>query len=304
MPYIWGNQSLGNALLYWLLSKLSNFMKTHYPSRVQGGISLIALLFILVFSCKGPEGPQGPVGPAGPGTTGPQGASGVAGATGPQGASGVAGTTGPQGVSGVAGPTGAAGPQGAMGNANVVYTDWKTPILDVFNAFQDNSAVYLSNQNTANVLLTKDVIDKSVVYVYFKIGQLLADQSVGSFALAERIQAPEALNSGVPGSVKIPGRTTSTESDFVYYYLNRDLIGANYLKFNLTLYTSQYNQAQNKSVPVTELVGKNAQFYKDLLNALPQYRVVIVNGSIPGGRAAGIDFKDYAAVKRAYNLPD
>ena len=67
----------------------------------------------------------------------------------------------------------------------------KTPSFDIFNAFQDNSAVYLANQNTTNALLTKDVIDKSVVYVYFKIGQLLADQSTGSFALAERIQAPK-----------------------------------------------------------------------------------------------------------------
>lgn len=253
----------------------------------------MALLFIFVISCKGPQGPVGPSGPAG--ATGP---TGTTGATGPQGASGVAGATGPQGVSGVAGP------QGPMGNANVVYTDWKTPNFDIFNAFQDNSAVYLSNQNTANVLLTKEVIDKSMVYVYFKIGQLLADQSTGSFALAERIQAPEALNSGVPGSVKIPGRTTNTESDFVYYYLNRDLIGPNYLKFNLTLYTSQYDQAQNKSVTVAELVGKNAQFYLDLLKNLPQYRIVIVNGSTPGGRAAGVDFTDYATVKRAYNLPD
>lgn len=259
-------------------------MKIRYPSPVQGGIGLMALLFIFVSSCKGPEGPQGPQGPAG-----------TAGATGPQGASGVAGATGPQGVSGLA---------GLQGNANVVYTDWKTPTFDIFNAFQDNSAVYLSNQNTANALLTKDVIDKSVVYIYFKIGQLLADQSTVSFAPTERIQAPEALNSGVPGSVKIPGRTTNTESDFVYYYLNRDLIGPNYLKFNLTLYTSQYNQAQNKTIPVTELVSKNAQFYKDLLKDLPQYRIVIVNGSIPGGRAASVDFKNYAAVKRAYNLPD
>ena len=41
-----------------------------------------------------------------------------------------------------------------------------------------------------------------------------------------------------------------------------------------------------------------------MVKDLPQYRIVIVNGSTPGGRAAAIDYKDYAAVKRAYNLPD
>ena len=277
-------------------------MKIRFTSLVQASTRLVALLFMVVIACKGPEGPAGPAGttgPAGPaGATGPQGVSGTTGATGPQGASGVAGATGPQGTSGVAGP------QGPMGNANVVYTDWKTPAFDILTPFQDNSAVYLSNQNTANALLTKDVIDKSVVYVYFKISQLQKDQSTGGFAIVERIQAPDALNSGVPGSVKIPGRTTSNETDFVYYYLNRDLIGVNYLKFNMTLYTSQYDQTQNKNVLVPELVGKNALFYTNLLSTLPQYRIVVVNGSIPGGRASAVDFNNYAAVKRVYNLPD
>ncbi len=271
-------------------------MKTRFVSFIQVSTGLLGLLLMLVISCKGPDGPQGPAGPTG--ATGPQGVSGVAGATGPQGVSGATGATGPQGISGVAGP------QGPMGNANVVYTAWKTPTYDIFSAFTDNSAVYLSNQNTTNALLTKDVIDKSIVYVYFKFGQLLYDQSIGGFATPVRIQSQGALNNGLAGAVKIPGRTTNTGTDYVYYYINHDVIGENYFKINMTLYTSQYDQVKNVNVPVADMLGKSAQFYKDLVKDLPQYRIVIVNGSTPGGRQAAVDFKDYAAVKRAYNLPD
>lgn len=257
---------------------------------------LVFLLFIAVVSCKGPEGPAGPQGPAGP--------TGAAGPTGPQGVSGVAGATGPQGVSGVVGPVGPAGPQGPIGNANVIYTAWTTPTYDIFNASPDNIFVYLSNQNTANALLTKNVIDRSIVYVYFKFGQLLFDQSIGGFSPVVRLQAPDALNSGFPGSVKIPGRTTNNAADYVNYFINYDMLGENYFKINLNLNTSQFDQAQGKSVPVADMVGKPAQFYRDLVKDLPQYRIVIVNGSTPGGRQAAVDFKDYVAVKQAFNLPD
>ena len=271
-------------------------MKTRFASLVQVSMGLIALLFMVVISCKGPEGPIGPAGP-----TGSTGGVGGVGATGPQGVSGTAGATGPQGVSGVAGPTGATGAQGPMGNANVVYTAWKP--VDVSTGFSralDNQYVYLDNNAKAtNALLTQDVIDKSIVYTYYKTGQPEYDPANAGYKLVERIQAG---NTG--GYTKITGRTTSDFPDYIYYYISQPNIGVNYFPFSLTLYTNQYDQAQNKNVPVTDLIGKNAQFFRDMVKDLPQYRIVIVNGSTPGGRVAGVDFKDYAAVKRAYNLPD
>lgn len=270
-------------------------MKTRFLPFAQLSVSLIAFLFMLVISCKGPEGPIGPAGPTG--ASGPQGVSGTVGTTGPQGATGATGATGPQGASGVAGAT---GPQGPTGNANVVYTAWKP--VDVSTGYgraPDNFFAYLDNNAKAtNPLITQDVVDKAIVYTYYKTGQLDYDAANAGYKLVERIQAG---NTG--GYTKIPGRTTSDFSDYIYYYISQNNFGVNYFPFNIALYTNQYN-AQSQQVAVADLVGKNAQFFRDMIKELPQYRIVIVNGSTPGGRTGSVDFKDYAAVKRAYNLPD
>lgn len=268
-------------------------MKTSFSLLFRISASLVALLCMVVVSCKGPEGPIGPVGPIGP-----TGTTGAVGSTGPQGVSGVAGATGPQGVSGVAG---AAGPQGPMGNANVVYTAWKAPDLSgYYYRYPDNLNALLSNDTkTDNALLTADVLDKSIVYVYFKTGQLQYDNSVSEYKLVERIRQGNGT-----GFVKIPGRTTNKYDDFFQYSISHGDIGVNHLPFSLQLYTQVYDQAQAKAVPVTDLIGKTAQNFRDMVKEMPQYRIVIVNGSTPGGRTAAIDYKDYAAVKQAYNLPD
>lgn len=274
-------------------------MKTRFGSILHIGAGLLSLLFMLVISCKGPEGPIGPAGPTGAtgvaGATGPQGVTGATGTTGPQGVSGATGSTGPQGASGVAGAT---GPQGPTGNANVVYSAWKpVDVSTNFYAFTDPaspSSVYLGNDtNTGNALLTQDAIDKGLIYIYYKTGQKTFDPATNDTKLVERILTGNGF-----GWVKIPGRTTSKDEDFTNYYVGNDVFGTNYLKFNAYVYTNR------NGMNTTELFGKTAQFYRDLLKDLPQYRVIVAYGSTPGGRAAAIDFKDYAAVKRAYNLPD
>lgn len=252
-------------------------MKTRFWSLSQVSTGLVALSFMIVVSCKGPEGPQGPAGPTG--------APGVAGTP------GVAGATGPAGVSGVA---------GAMGNANVVYTAWKgVDISSSYYQTTDNLYTYMGNDNaSAYPLLTNDVINKSLVYVYFKFGQQFYDNATAEVKLVERIAPTSAY-----GQIKIPGRTTSTYTDFFNYQVYHQPIGPNFLNFTLRMDTFTYDQ-QGKQLVIPELVGKNAQYFRDLVKDLPQYRVVIVNGSTPGGRAAAIDYKDYAAVKKAYNLPN
>ena len=249
-------------------------MQSRFFSLVQLGISFIGFLFMLVVSCKGPEGPTGPAGPTG--------------ATGPQGVSGAAGTTGPQGVS------------GATGNANVVYTAWKTVDLSSnYYRSPDNLNVYIGNDNsTASPLLTQDVINKSIVYIYFKYGTPLFDNGTNEYKLSERIVQGSAY-----GSIKIPGRTTNTLGDFVNYNVLHQPIGVNFLNFLLTMPTST-TDANGQQIPIPDFVGKNAQFFRDMFKDLPQYRIVIVNGSTPGGRAVAVDYNDYAAVKRVHNLPD
>ena len=266
----------------------------HTASKIYTTVVGIVVGSLLVFqACKGPDGAQGPIGP--------QGTTGVAGPTGPTGPQGVSGVTGPQGASGVVGPVGPAGPQGPIGNANVVYTAWKV-VDNSGNYYRtpDNLRVDLGNDGkTASALLTKDVIDKSLIYIYFKFGQLGYDQSIGTYRLYERIQQGNAY-----GSLKIPGRTTTDVNDYIYYAANHDFLGENYLRFNINLYTQTYDQAKAQWVANTEMIGKNAQYFRDMAKDMPQYRIVIVNGSTLGGRREAIDFKDYTAVKQAFNLVD
>jgi hypothetical protein len=225
---------------------------------------------LLVWSCKGPEGPIGP--------SGSTGASGVAGANGTQGAKG---DTGP------------------MGNANVRYTTWKTPTWFNFSRPTDNSWAYLNVQDTKQPLLTKGTLDSSVIFVYLKTQNLSWDQANQEYLLKERIS-----DTGTYGFLKIPGHTTSNFEDFFQYNFAFNLIGEDFFDPYLQLYTSAYSDSQQKNVPISELVGKNAAYFKDLVKTLPQYRIVVIPGSVKTGRAAAVDFKDYNAVKKAFNIPD
>lgn len=265
-------------------------MKTTFAPLVRVSTGLLALLITIIISCKGPEGPTGPQGTTGPtgavGPTGPQGVTGTTGATGPQGVSGVAGPAGPQGVTGAQGPT---------GNANVVYTAWKSVDLSTnFFAYTDNQLIYLGNDTkTANAVLSKDAIDKGLIYIYYKTGQKEFDPANGEIRLVERILTTNGF-----GWIKIPGRSTNRDEDFTNYYIGNEAYGVNYLKFSGFVYTNR------NGVITPDIAGKSAQFYRDMLKDMPQYRIIVAYGSTPGGRMGSVDFKDYAAVKRAYNLPD
>ncbi|MBD2755557.1 hypothetical protein [Spirosoma validum] len=253
-------------------------MKPRFSSLFQITLGLFTLLLTLVISCKGPDGPQGPAGPTG--ATGATGAAGTAGATGPAGASGVAGAT---------------GAQGPMGNANIVYSEWKpVDVSTNFYAYPDNSSVYLGNDTkTDNALLTQDAIDKGIIYIYYKTGQKTFDPATGEMKLAERILTTNGF-----GWLKIPGRTTNKDEDYINYYIGNELISANYLKFSAFIYTNQ-----NGTI-VPDLAGKTAQFYRDMIKTMPQYRIIVAYGSVKGSRTGAVDFTDYASVKQTFNLPD
>ena len=169
-----------------------------------------------------------------------------------------------------------------MGNANVVYSAWKA--VDVSTNFSThpdtdpNTAVYLGNDTkTDNAILTQDAIDPAT----------------GETKLVERI-----LTTNEFVYVKIPGRTTNKDEDFVNYYVGNDLFATNYLKFSMFVYKYRFG------VLIPDLANKSAQFFRDMVKDMPQYRIIVAYGSTPGGRAAAVDFKDYATVKKAYNLLD
>ena len=251
-------------------------MKVIFSHFVKFGGGLLILSLMLFASCKGPEGPQGPAGP-----TGATGATGAAGATGPAGASGVAGATGP------------------MGNANIVYSDWKA--IDVsgnFFKYPDNSQVQLSPVATTSPLLSQSAINTGIIYVYYKFGQLDYDQATSQYVLRERIKTDT-----VSAYVKIPNRTTNQFQDYARYQIITDNLGQNYFSTKVVLFTGILNSSRTGYDPIADLVNQTPAFYRDMFTSLPQYRIVVAYGSVKG-RSGAVDFTDYAAVKQAFNLPD
>lgn len=238
--------------------------------------ALLGLGLALVSSCKGPQG-----------DIGPQGSQGPQGAVGPAGANGTNGQTGP------------AGPQGPMGNANVVYTAWKTPTWENYGRSLDNMMAFLnvSQAGQANAAFTADALNKGVVYTYVKIQERQYDAANAEYKLVERI-----VPNGAWTAVKIPGRATNAWEDFMNVYVSWNNIGQNYFDPYLQFRTERYDPAQQKNVPLPEAIGKPASFFRDLAKDLPQFRHVIIHGSTAGRQ--GVDFKDYEAVKRAFNLTD
>ena len=244
-------------------------MKIYLSRFVQTSIGAVFLALTLLASCKGPEGPAGPAGPTG--------AAGPAGATGPAGTSGVAGATGP------------------TGNANVIYTDWKP--FDVSGSvfqYPTGNQVDLIPATTANALLTQDAIDKGLIYVYYKFGQLQ------NGTLVERI----SQNAVQFGRVKIPGRTTNSALDYTTYQITTDNLGLNYFSPKISLTTGFYDSTTDTFTLIPDLAKQTDTFYRTMFSTLPQYRIVVVNGSTKSGRLSAVDYSDYAAVKQAYNLPN
>lgn len=159
-------------------------------------LSFLLLGFLTLCSCEGPEGPQGAkgdqgiqgvkgdtgaIGPAGAtgatgaiGATGATGTAGAAGATGTAGATGATGTTGAQGQKGDTGATGTQGPKGdtgangetgatgPAGTANVIYSDWFTPVVADWQKVTEKNYLYGINE----VKATQEIIDKGVVLAY------------------------------------------------------------------------------------------------------------------------------------------
>lgn len=85
------------------------------------------------------------------------------------GAQGPAGEPGPAGAAGPGGPAGAAGPKGDTGVANVIYSEWLDVALDTI---RDQNGVATTDGFIGAVAvpkLTKDILTKGTVNVYFNI---------------------------------------------------------------------------------------------------------------------------------------
>lgn len=249
----------------------------------------------LFFGCEGPEGPLGPQGSTGGkgeiGALGPKGDKGDVGTNGTAGANGTAGTNGTNGTAGTNGTN------GKDGNANVVYSAWMSPTWA--SSGSGTNTTYFTQKDTKNSMLTQDAIDKGVIYTYVKIKALEYDSEAQEYGLVERITPNYGYS-----YVKIPGRNTNGFYDYARsaIFVN-DQIGVNYLSVTGDMYKLAYDATTASQLPIPELANKSFAFYNDLTKDLYKYRIVVVNGSTQG-RTANVNMKDYAAVKRAFNLPD
>lgn len=260
-----------------------------------GAYALGILLIAGIYSCKGDLGPTGPQGTAG--TNGQNGASG------PQGVSGV---TGPQGASGLTGPVGASGAQGLPGtpgkdgNANVVYTDWKSLPADQYGRASNYQFAYLSTTTTSQTVLTREAIDKAAIFVYYKINAFVYDAADNDYKLQERISQGNSSSYSL-----IPGRSAANFTSLLRTFIGSDLLGVNYFNPTMTLYTFETNAA-GATVAIPEFVNQNAAYFRNIVKDVPQYRIMVVYGSTKGGRASyngrPVDFNDYAQVKAYFNL--
>jgi len=156
----------------------------------------------------------------------------------------------------------------------------------------------VNEAGTANPAFTADAVNKGIIYTYIKHNAHSYDNANQEYKLVERIAPQQAFT-----TVKIPGRTTNTYQDFMFVNVSFNLaVGVNFFDPYLQFFTERYDQTQQKYVLLEEALGKSAAFFRDLAKDMPQFRHVIVNGSA-AGRMNG-DFKDYAAVKKAFTIPD
>lgn len=211
---------------------------------------------------------------------------------------GPAGDPGPQGAAGAPGPAGAAGmagPKGDLGNANVVYSDWKTVTSWSVTSNSDNSYYYLSTPTTTNSLFTKDAINTAAIFTYIKYNTYVETApGTQKYQLVERISSQPNISH----YFKVPGRTDTRILDYGFSFVYSGEIGENY--FSPYIFVNTYTLGTQ----IPELKNLTATTVLTLVGSLPQFRHVIVYGSVRGGRLATVNWKNYDEVQKVLDLKD
>lgn len=183
-----------------------------------------------------------------------------------------------------------------MGNANVVYSDWRS--IEWKSDGSSTDYQFFSSKSTAEPLLTQDAINKGLVYVYVKSKVRNWNNDKQEYDLVEFVSG-----NGMWGNFKLPGRSQNRWQDFGQMYVrSNDLIGVNYL----SVYGQLYKKGPNDSfvdIFLPELANKSFTEYTTMVKDLHQYRVLVVYGSTKG-RMAAVDMTNYKEVKKYFNLKD
>jgi hypothetical protein len=189
---------------------------------------------------------------------------GEKGDVGPSGTAGVAGPTGANGATGVAGPT---------GTANVVYGTWQDM----------NNTNFWYKLGTAN---TGGDNNGGGTYNTFQGRGWGCD-----------INAPITQDILDKGQVFVYAKWQNGYSDKRVFQLPIAFWGN---------WAQQTNILLNK-IYIQTIYDANAQTVPSTYNPtgfLNQFRYIIIPGGVAGGRKANVDYSDYEAVKKAYNIPD
>ncbi len=228
-------------------------------------LSALLISGIFFYACKGPQGEVGPQGPAGQtGAQGPQGAAGATGATGPAGTTGAQGPAGATGGQGPAGQTGTQGPQGVPGTANVIYSPW----IDL----------------TASA-------DWSTALVQSTVGQ--RRQWSKSFS-APAITPDVISNAAIMVYFNQPlGNIAYQIPDGLYAFSYTTRPG----------FISIFRHYPNINNGLSYM-GPTEFSAVSILGNYTRFRYIIIPGGVPSGRKAAVDYSDYEAVRKLYDIKD
>ncbi len=180
------------------------------------------------------------------------------------------GEVGPAGPAGVAGPTGANGANGAIGatgatgTANVIYGAW----ID-----QNNTSYWYKLAST-------------------NVGGTTNYQGHG---WGSDFAAPVTQDILDKGLILVYGKFVSSDLDKRVYLLPNNFWGRWSVQVNATLNRIYVYTVWDTAETVPATYSPTSW--------LTQYRYIIIPGSV-NGRRANLDYSDYEAVKKAYNIKD
>ncbi len=183
------------------------------------------------------------------------------------------GDVGPIGTNGVAGPTGAngaVGVAGPTGTANVIYSGW---------------------------------IDMNVVGYWYKLSSSNGGNTNGggstnvfaSHGWGADFAAPITQDILDKGQVFVYGKFASTIGDNRVYLLPNTFWGSWYTQVNFLLNRIYVQTIWDQASTVPSTYNPSG--------FLVTYRYIIIPGAV-SGRKEHLDYNDYEAVKKYYNLPD
>lgn len=262
---------------------------------IKSAYLLTALLMLFFVSCEGDQGPIGPKGDNGlqgvagvdgkdgsaaDGLKGDKGEKGEAGTTGATGATGATGQPGANGADGQPGAPGQQGAQGPAGTANVIYSAWAKPV-DFDWSLEKIPADYTSQTSWDPGTSGGTVDARFYTFNAPKVDQAVLDNGVILVYLK---------TSGTNGKIRL-----------IPLYSQDNVSGVNYRiehGFHVVLNKIRVYLTAISTTGIS--VDPHPKYTKTSEN---EYRYVI----IPGGTSArmkSVDYKDYNAVKNAYNLRD